>query len=274
MKLIADSGSTKTDWLLKSDDTIVKQFRTKGCNPCIMPEHDIYTLFASEVIDGVAPYSPDEISEIEFYGAGCIKEKSPVVADIISRLFCNTRHIIVESDMLGAAKALCGNGEGIACILGTGANSCLYDGEKIIANTPAMGFILGDEGSGAVLGRSFINALYKGAHQDFIPVFENATGLSLPAIIQNVYRESMPNRFLASLAPFIKEHIAESWISALVTKCFQSFFVNNISHYQRPDLSVNFVGSIAYYFESQLREAAGNEGYMIGKIMKSPIETL
>ena len=161
--------------------------------------------------------------------------------------------------MLGAAKALLGNDEGIACILGTGANSCLYDGKTIIANIPPMGYILGDEGSGAVLGRTFLNRLYKEGHTATQQIFEEYTALTLADIIQRVYREPAPNRFLASIAPFIKEHINEPWIEETVEDNFRLFFKRNFARYNRPDLPCSFVGSIAFYFEEQLRAAAKKE---------------
>ena len=173
--------------------------------------------------------------------------------------------------MLGAARALFGNDEGIACILGTGANSCLYDGNKIVSNVSPMGYILGDEGSGAVLGKTFINLLYKDHHEKDIIEFERETGLTQSDIIQKVYREAMPNRFLASLAPYIKSVSSHEWVHEMIVDCFRLFFRHNVSHYNRPDLPCSFVGSIAFYFEEELRQAAKKEGSFIVKIMKEPL---
>ena len=136
-----------------------------------------------------------------------------------------------------------------------------------------MGYILGDEGSGAVLGKTFINMLYKGINdKGLIEDFENETGLNQPDIIQKVYREQMPNRLLASFAPFIHKHTDVEWVDDMVIECFKSFFRNNTKHYRRPDLECSFVGSIAYHFERQLREAAASENVHIGKILKEPLQ--
>lgn len=289
MTLTADSGSTKTTWLLNYTEKILNheeglpnvyedkeyRFHTQGINPFHMQEKTIYDILTQEVLPEVSPYlktlSEGEVFDIHFYGAGCTKEKCPIVSELLKEVFPVATEIEVDSDMLGAAKALFGDEPGIACILGTGANSCLYDGNKITENVSPMGYILGDEGSGAVLGKTFINLLYKGEHGDFIGVFESETGLTQPLIINKVYRENLPNRFLASLAPFIKKHLSEPWIEEMVTDCFRLFFQRNIRHYNRPDLACSFVGSIAFYFEDQLRKAGNMEQFHVGKVLKEPL---
>lgn len=277
MKLIADSGSTKTDWCLFDEGNMVARLATQGINPFHMTEETVSAILRDELLPQVTSAvvssgpSSSQVHGIEFYGAGCTAAKIPVMQSLLSEVFPSAVTIVVGSDMLGAAKALLGDGEGIACILGTGANSCLYDGVKIVANVSPMGYILGDEGSGAVIGRTFINHLYKGGHPDFIPVFENETGLTQADIIQKVYREALPNRFLASLTRFVGAHIEECWINELVIDCFRDFFRKNVSHYNRYDLEVCFVGSIAFYFKAQLEKAAEQEGYKLGKILKNPL---
>lgn len=271
--LTADSGSTKTDWHLTDNDNINVKLHTQGLNPILMTEEKIKGIIHDELIPCLAEYGGTEnIREVHFYGAGCTPVKIPSMESVLKGIFTRTETIEVASDLLGAAKALCGKNEGIACILGTGANSCLYDGEKIVENVSPMGFILGDEGSGAVIGKTFINELYKGKHRDFIEVFESQTGLTPSDIIQRVYRESMPNRFLASLSLFINRHKDEQkWISDMLIRCFCEFFRKNISHYERPDLEVNFVGSVAFYYQDELKKAANLEGFKIGCIIKSPL---
>lgn len=288
MKLIADSGSTKTDWKLEcangslptegspmlSTSEYAKsggRFLTQGINPFHMTEDIILAILRNELLPNLGTIV-SSIDEIEFYGAGCTVAKIPVMKSLLPKVFPSAKRIVVGSDMLGAAKALLGTDEGIACILGTGANSCLYDGEKIVSNVSPMGYILGDEGSGAVLGKTFINELYKGGHPDFICVFEKETGLTQTDIIQRVYREAMPNRFLASLSKFIGAHIAdEQWLEDMVVECFRDFFRKNVRHYNRKDLSVSFVGSVAYCYKAQLEKAAEMEGYVIGKVLKQPL---
>lgn len=288
ISIIADSGSTKTDWQVSTENSVFI-ISTQGINPVLMDEERIRGIIEKELKvklkerltgkpDNIQDteleeeHYNDRISNIEFYGAGCTPVKIPVMEVILREAFPEADNVIVSSDLLGAAKALCKDKEGIACILGTGANSCLYDGSAIVSNVSPMGFILGDEGSGAVLGKTLINNIYKGVHQEFIPIFEEETGLTLPDIIQKVYREPMPNRYLASLSVFISKHISkESWIEDMVTECFRDFFRKNIIHYNRPDLEVNFVGSIAFYYSEQLKKAANLEGFKIGSIMRKPL---
>ena len=270
MILTADSGSTKTTWMVEHDGEKTL-FHTQGLNPFYMTEAEMQGIISQELIRQDNFPDSTKIQRVCFYGAGCTKEKAPLLQAVLQSLFTSATTVEVGSDMLGAAKALLGNEEGIACILGTGANSCLYDGHDIAANVSPMGFILGDEGSGAVLGRTYINLLYKGGHDDEREAFEKETGLTAADIIQRVYREPTPNRFLASLAPFIKKNIGKEWVSGMVIDAFRLFFRRNVAHYHRPDLACSFVGSIAFHFESQLRIAAYNEGYKVGKILKEPL---
>ncbi len=273
MQIIADSGSTKTTWLINDNENEKSwKITTQGINPYHMSYDTMERILKEELIGNNDFPSPDSIHEIAFYGAGCTREKSPILKSILQKYFPLAIHVEVDSDMLGAAKALFGDKEGIACILGTGSNSCLYDGKKITSNISPMGYILGDEGSGAVLGKTFVNMLYKGIRDEqLIKEFESETGLKQPDIIQRVYREQMPNRFLASLAPFINKHTDTTWVNEMVIECFRAFFRNNTSHYNRNDLECSFVGSIAYHFEPQLREAAALEHIHIGKILKEPL---
>lgn len=276
MILTADSGSTKTDWKLTIDEGKEILFSTQGINPFHMSESTVKGIIDDELLPQIEKDTEiSAIKEIYFFGAGCTPAKIPVMEMILRSSFPNADKVEVASDLLGAAKALCGEEEGIACILGTGANSCYYDGKTIVANVSPMGFILGDEGSGAVIGRTFINELYKGLHSDFIPVFEKETGLCQADIIQKVYREPLPNRFLASLSVFINTHKEEQpWIKDMIVDCFRNFFRKNIAHYNRRDLPVNFVGSIAFHYSEQLKESANLEGFRIGRILKSPLSAL
>lgn len=273
MKLIADSGSTKTDWCIFSEEDVLQKITTNGINPYQLGIEEIEGIIKSELIEALRQRGlPTCFDAIEFYGAGCNSQKVPVMSELLGRLFPECQRITVDSDMLGACKALCGNSEGICCILGTGANSCLYNGSTITENVPPMGFILGDEGSGAVIGRTFVNEIYKGYHRDMIPLFEQETGLNAAIITQKVYRESMPGRFLASLNLFIGSHRREyAWLNDMITECFRNFFRKNVRHYNRPDLAVSFVGSIAFHYQDLLKKAADLEGYEIGRIIKSPL---
>lgn len=269
MKLLADSGSTKTDWLLTDDDgKAVSRFTTQGINPVTMSAPDVQDIICHMIQEHPEVH---QATEVEFYGAGCTPEACPLVNTIFRVSLMNVEHIIVDSDIIGAAKALCGEDEGIACILGTGANSCLWDGHQMIAHTACLGYILGDEGGGAVLGRSLINLIYKGDNSQLREEFEAEYDTSVADIIERVYHQPLANRWLASLSPFICSHLSVPEIRTMVIDNFRLFFRKNINPYNRHDLPINFVGSVAYYYQSELTEAAHQEGYEIGKIMKSPI---
>lgn len=280
MILIADSGSTKTDWVLihRREGTEERlDFKTRGINPVLMSQSDIEALLRFELLPHLEGQSP---AELFFYGAGCREEQKPKMqaafsAALPSAFTIGGRLLSFRSDLLGAARALCGREEGIACILGTGANSCYYDGEKMVSNTPALGYVLGDEGSGAVLGRLLVNGLYEG----LLPVslrnaFEEEMQLSLTIIINNVYREPMPNRFLASLSPFISAHLDEPLLRRMVVDNFRQFVRRSILPYGRTDLPVSAVGSIAYHYAQLLIEAIEAEGCRMGRIIQSPIDRL
>lgn len=180
-----------------------------------------------------------------------------------------------HGDLLGAARAVCGQSAGVACILGTGANSCLYDGNDIVQNTPPLGYALGDEGSGAVLGIRFLNALYKGFMPDAVATdFQRDMNMTTADVIARVYRQPMANRFLASLSPFISSHLHEPQVRQLVVDNFRDFFRRNIVQYGHRDLPVGFVGSMAFHYAEQLAEAAACEGFSVGRVIKSPIDGL
>ena len=281
--LIADSGSTKTDWLLKPGG---RRLHTQGINPIHQSDEQIAAILRDELLpllsDGAGAYLVP--ARIEFYGSGVRPDQEERMERLLREaLTCSDDHshhsspptIEAHSDLLGAARALCGDGEGLACILGTGANSCLYDGRRIVANTPALGYILGDEGSGAVLGRRFLNALYKGRlGKETREAFEHDMQLSLPQVIDRVYRQPLPNRWLASLSPFIHSRLADPGVEDIVVGNFSDFIAININPYRRSDLPLQAVGSIAWHYREQLRQAAQQAGYTVGLILQSPLDRL
>ena len=273
MILIADSGSTKTDWvLIGNDGQVVGEVTTAGMNPFHQTDEELVSILKDMSLTNA--YQEEKIS-LFFYGSGCTPEQIPRLRELLSQNLSNIWVCDVYSDLMGATHALCGHQEGIACILGTGANSCLYDGERIVQNTPALGYILGDEGSGAVLGRKFINALYKGRlPQGLREVFEQEMNLTMSTVIQRVYKEPQANRFLASLSLFIGKHLDMPEVRQLVVENFREFLRNNVKPYGRPELPVSFVGSMAYHYESELREAVQLEGLVVGKILKRPVSSL
>ena len=286
MILIADSGSTKTDWLLveKGGDgdgaRAMAPLHTQGINPFHQGADVIREILCSELLpqieeEGARTHGATGVTTVRFYGSGVRPELEPVMAQLLREAFPQAVDVEAHNDLLGAARALCGHNYGIASILGTGANSCLYDGERIVENTPPLGYILGDEGSGAVLGRRFLNALYKGGlSKELRDAFVQQTGLTMADVIDRVYRQPLANRFLASLCPFIHEHLDDDAVRDLVVDSFRDFFRRNIVPYGRRDLPVSFVGSVAWYFQEQLAVAAHNEGFLQGNVLKSPLEGL
>lgn len=276
MILIADCGSTKIDWCLLNGTKVEKQVFTLGMNAVMLTEEEMRARIGAELMPDIKDYA-SEIDEVYFYGAGCIStEVCSNVARAIKANIPGASKIEVYSDLLAAARALCGHQPGIACIMGTGSNSCLYDGTGIASNVSPLGFILGDEGSGAVLGKLFLGDVLK--NQLPAPVaaaFLEEYSLDLLTIIRRVYREPQPNRFLASVTPFISKHIDVKEIHDMVLATFTAFFRRNVMQYTGFEAhSVNFVGSIAYYFRPVLEEAARNCGCTIGTVIKSPMEGL
>ena len=272
MILIADSGSTKTDWCVAKDGFTVKRFTTQGINPYHQDERRINGIVLDELLPQTGEY---KIKKIVFYGSGCRDETIPTMKNILYSAFNNNVEVEIYSDLLGAARAICGHEEGIACILGTGSNSCLYDGNKIVGNIPPLGYILGDEGSGASLGKIFINEIFKNSQMndlktEFLQVLQMTEG----DIIDRVYRQPMANRFLASLAPFIHSHIERHEVNEIVTENFRQFLLKNVKRYHRDDLQVSFIGSIAWHFKSQLLQSALEENVYVGSVEKSPMDGL
>ncbi len=276
MILIADCGSTKIDWCLLNKTKVEKQVFTLGMNAVMLTEEEIRERLSTELMPELGELAK-EVTAVYFYGAGCISpEVCGNVARAIKHNIPTAENVEVYSDLLAAARALCGHEAGIACIMGTGSNSCLYDGKNIAANVSPLGFILGDEGSGAVLGKIFLgDVLKKQLPAEICESFLAEYNLDLLTIIRRVYKEPQGNRFLASVTPFLSKNIAVPEIHALVLNAFRAFFKRNIKQYEGyQTLPVNFIGSIAHYFKPVLEEAAAAEGCTIGNIVKSPMEGL
>lgn len=272
MRLIADSGSTKTDWCWAGGGQ-AQVCATQGINPFHQSEVVILDILSRELV----PQLPSQavVDEICFYGAGCTKEKSGIVAEALKIVFPSAIHLFVGSDMLGAARAVCQHEEGIACILGTGANSCLYDGTDIVSNVSPLGYILGDEGSAAYIGKRLVGDVLKCQFSaEVCDLFFQETHLDGPTIVNKVYREPMPNRFLGQTSQFCQHHRDNPEIHRFLIDCFTQFFVRNVKNYHRDDLPIHFVGSIAAVYEAELRDAATSLGLSIGKIIKAPLEGL
>ena len=274
MTIIADSGSTKTEWIV--GELAELSVTTKGINPVRDTKEEILDVLSTELMPELFS-SPairqSDITEVHFYGAGCIPPFSQSVKEAIEEHFPQAvAH--VYSDLLGAVRALCGREEGIACILGTGSNSCLCMEGEIVKNISPLGYILGDEGSGAVLGRTLLSEMLKGNLQDLWDDFTQRYGLSVPDIINKVYRQPQANRFLASLVPFIKEHTDNPSVKEMVVNEFTRFLQRNVTPYGRPDLPVNFVGGVANNFTEEIQAACTVCGLKQGKITARPAEEI
>ncbi len=274
MILIADSGSTKTHWCLMAANGQTSEFFTDGINPFQQTADGIRSTISNQLLPQIAKLMwVGPITKIFFYGAGCTPEKKPVVATALKACFKQAEEVLVESDMLGAARGLVGHTDGIACILGTGSNSCLFDGTNIVKNVPALGFILGDEGSGAVLGKRLVADLLKNQlGEELKEKFLAQYNLTQADIIDNVYRKPFPNRYLASLSRFASENLDNEKIYALVYDHFAQFVIRNLKQY--PNLPVGFIGSIAYYYQDVLKKVLADYGMTFAQAIQSPMEGL
>jgi N-acetylglucosamine kinase-like BadF-type ATPase len=272
MILIADSGSTKTHWCLIENGVEMAHFFSKGINPFYQPEEEIGKEIDSILLPEI---KTSKVESIYFYGAGCsFPDKIKMVSNQLGLRFHNAL-IEVQSDLLAAARSLFINKEGIACILGTGSNSCYYDGVNIVKNISPLGFILGDEGSGAVLSKMFVSDCLKNQIPSVLKEkFFKKYDLTPQIILEKVYKESFPNRYLASFTPFLSENIDEPSILNIVYSGFNAFFERNVMQYPLSGLKVSFVGSVAFYFENVLRDSATVKGIEIEQIVQNPMEGL
>ena len=273
MNLIADSGSTKTAWCLVSGSQVVKLFETAGINPFFQTEEDII----SQLKGALLPEIGDNcVENIYFYGAGCANPDKNRALEGLLKSVVGAKLAFVASDMLGAARGLLGKESGIACILGTGANSGVYDGESLVKGVYAGGYIVGDEGSGGVLGKLLISDwVKKQMPQDIYDALTTEYELTYLGVVDRVYKQPFPNRWLAQFTKFMSAHRDHPYIHNLLVEAFKAFFTRNIKQYDEwKTLEVGFIGSIAFYFNAELAEAAEICGIKLGKIMQNPIEGL
>ena len=272
MILIADSGSTKTDWRIIDAHGNIHQAKTVGLNPYHQSTNDI----AEVLTEALLPQLTVPIEQIFFYGAGCANETiSRTVTQALQQVFPSAE-IRVHSDLLAAAHALCGHEPGIACILGTGANSCRYDGQNIVDNVPPLGYVLGDEGSGTYLGKALLNGyLKRGMPEPLRSQFAKRYAVTTDSVLDQVYRRPQPNRYLASFAKFAFHHLKHPYVARMVYEGFQQFFTKNVRPYEGyAQYKIHFTGSIAFYYSNLLRQVAHDEGFAIQNIVESPIAGL
>lgn len=273
MILVVDSGSFKADWRVVDGHSQIKCFKTMGLSPFFVDSDVIFNEVASAFPSDI---DKKAVRKIFFYGAGCSSDdRKSIVRNALTRLFPSAL-VEVETDMFGTAKALFGNEQGIAAILGTGSNSCLWDGSKIVKGSPSLGYILGDEGSGAHLGIALVR-LY--LNNELPPslrlLFEEKFSVNRNIILDNVYRKQLPNKYLASFSSFLYEHKHNPFINFTITSCFLDFFTKNVKIYPLYNTQkIRFIGSIAFYFSDILHECALASEMEIDKIIQHPVDDL
>ncbi|MEO6844769.1 MAG: N-acetylglucosamine kinase [Ginsengibacter sp.] len=272
MVLIADSGSSKTNWCLIKEGGEKLYFNTEGYNPYFVDSAYIINSLLQNLPAGI---SNSEITEVHYYGAGCFPGKDFVLTDAIAEVF-NQAKCFIELDLLAAARALLGTNKGFAAILGTGMNTCIYDGEKIIQNIDSLGYILGDEGSGAAMGKKILGDYIRGYMPDEISeLFYKTFHLDKEDIFDHIYGQSFANRFLGDFSKFIFEHIDLKYFYDLAKSSFNDLFQNLVIRYPAyQSYSFNCVGTIGFIFKDILSEVALEFGMPMGKIIKAPIDGL
>jgi len=270
---VADSGSTKTDWVV-IDPEHGNRFEvlTIGFNPFFITTEEV----SKTLLAAFGPELLTKVTDVFFYGAGCSSpERNDIIVKGIEHVF-GSAIVRVEHDLLAAARATCQSGSGVACILGTGSNSCYYDGKEITDNVPSLGFILGDEGSGTALGRKLLQAfIYREMPKDLERLFVEAYHTHKEDILDNVYRKPLPNRYLASFAPFCSANAAHPFISQINNQVLDEFIVRHVMKYSRKaDDKIHFVGSVAWVMQNELKAILSRHGLQAGVFIRKPIERL
>jgi glucosamine kinase len=274
MILVADSGSSKTDWLLALPENKTQQFRTSGLNPYFLSEREIVKILQDQVPDLIA--FADDISEIYFFGAGASSpDRHEIVSNALSQLF-NKSYISVDSDLLGSAYATCGHQKGLCCVLGTGSNISFFDGEDIHAGQHGLGFVLGDEGGGTWFGKTLItDFLYGNMPEEISEKFDEKYHLDKEIVIRYVYQTPNANTYLASFSKFLSDIRQSAYAQSLLRAGLLEFIETNIKSYpEYHNYKCNFVGSIAYVFTDELKAVCKENGIHIGKVIQQPIHDL
>jgi glucosamine kinase len=272
IKLIADSGATKAEWCLLGAGK-KKTIFTQGISPYFLTTQQITDLLLKELKPKLKNVKVDEVW---YYGTGCANPaNAKSVKKAVSNVFGGAK-VKVNHDLMGAARALCGRGKGIACILGTGSNSCFFNGKKIVKNSPGLGYVLGDEGSGAYLGKKVIQYYLYGTFDDNLRSrFDAAYTTTASEILDNVYKKPLPNRYLASFAKFLAENRGHYMIENIIEDGLNDFFFNHLCKYGEVwKMPVHFVGSVAYGFKDVLIQLCNSYEFELGKVIKNPMEGL
>lgn len=272
MILIADSGSTKTDWRALDEAGNITQARCAGLNPYYQSSDEVF----NELHKVLKPQLVPGIRKVYFYGAGCSAEDKKTLMKSALRKAFPEAELHINHDLLAAARSLCGQGPGIVGILGTGSNSCLYDGKKIADNVPSLGFILGDEGSGAVLGKKLVTAYLRNElPHHLMEKFDKRYHTNYHKVLEQVYKQPHPSRYLAAFSRFLFHNLSDPFVYKLVYEGFDGFFNAHILKYKNHEqYQVHFVGSIAFYYSNVLRQVANDKGVVLKNILESPIAGL
>ena len=270
--LIADSGATRAEWCLL-DGKKKKTFYTQGISPYFFDTEQIQQILAVELKAKMKNNEPDEIY---YYGTGCSNAGNvKSMKQALKKTFPKAK-IAVDHDLMGAAKALCGDKKGIACILGTGSNSCYYNGKKIVKNNPGLGFILGDEGAGSYLGKKVVQYyLYNTFDPDLMDRFNAKYHTTAIEILDAVYKNPLPNRYLASFVPFLIENRGHFMIENIIEDSFNDFIFHHVYKYRESwTMPINFIGSVAYGFKDVLKEMCDTFELQLGLVLKNPMDGL
>ena len=270
--LIADSGSTKAEWCLL-DGKKRKTIYTQGISPYFLNTDQIQQILAVELKKKMKDIQPDEIY---YYGTGCANPENVRSIKLALKKTFSRAKISVDHDLMGAAKALCGNEKGVACILGTGSNSCYYNGKKIVKNSPGLGFILGDEGSGAYLGKKVVQYyLYSTFDPDLMDRFNAKYHTTSVEILDAVYKHPLPNRYLAGFVPFLMENRGHFMIENIIEDGFNDFFFNHVYKYRESwIMPIHFIGSVAFGFKDILKDMCDSYELQLGRVLKNPMDGL
>lgn len=271
--LIADSGSTKTEWRLLRQKRS-KTIHTQGLSPYFLGAPQIEAVLRSELVPGL---SKDEaIDALYFYGTGCANpENAKMVKKVLSKVFPGTA-IEVKHDLMGAARSVCGHDQGIACILGTGSNSGYYNGKTIVKNSPGLGYVLGDEGSGAYLGKRVLQYyLYGTFDEELKAKFESQYTSNPSAILDQVYKQPLPNRYLASFSEFLSENRGHYMAENIIEDGLNDFFFQHLCKYRESYHNpIHFIGGVAHAFKDVVRELGHAYEFEIGVIHQTPMDGL
>lgn len=273
VKLIADSGSTKCEWCLLTGEKKKKIFTT-GMSPYFLSADQMVELLQKELVKKIKDVTVDEVY---YYGTGLGNPDNVVMLKkVLKKVFASAKKIEASIDLLAAARAVCGHEKGIACILGTGSNSCYYNGKKIIKNSPGLGYVLGDEGSGAYLGKKVIqHFLYNTFDEDLMMRFTNQFNVGANEILEHVYKMPQPNRYLASFAIFLAENRGHYMIENIIEDGLNDFFFTHLYKYRESWLyPISFVGSVAYGFKDVLKNLCATYELELGKVLKQPMDGL